>query len=78
LEFHFPILPGIREDCFCRLRRYCWKVEKVNFDLLNLSPHAQHAELEAEMGYKVEKSSFQPIDLSTRIANKFVLSAHGV
>jgi len=33
-------------------------VEKVHFDLLNLGPYAQHAELEAEMGYKVEKVHF--------------------
>ena len=32
-----------------------YKVEKVNFDLLNLSPHAQHTELEAEMGYNLKK-----------------------
>jgi len=29
-------------------------VEKVHFNLLNLSPHAQHIELAAEMGYKDE------------------------
>jgi len=69
VEFHFSVLPGFREDCLCRLGRHGWKSHTVFAGTVCAAWGGMVGRL---------KKVILSIDLSTRIADKFALSAHEV